>query len=363
MLYLALLLTIGYVGYLVWEKRTNDKRLASFQWVIHVNGIRGKTSVCRLIDAVLRGAGYRVFTKTTGTDAAYIDTRGQEHPIRRLGPANIREQLSMIRRASREQAQVLILECMAVDPVLQDVAQSKIVKGQLNVITNVRYDHTFVMGETLEEIADSLSATIPQNGLLFTADEGAFARLKERCDSRGTQAVLCRPNAVATNENLAIAYEIGKYLGISDADFQKHIQGYQEDFGANKLYVRGKLRFLNLFSVNDPQSTQNVLAHYQKEGEALTVVFNNRMDRPDRLVLFARRFFPQVPCRKIIVIGENRGLAVRVLKRCGAAQIEARRDWRSILELAEDGLVVGVGNIKGPAYEIIRCLEGGTENE
>ena len=30
MLYLALLLTIGYVGYLVWEKRTNDKRLASF---------------------------------------------------------------------------------------------------------------------------------------------------------------------------------------------------------------------------------------------------------------------------------------------------------------------------------------------
>lgn len=59
MLYLALLLTIGYVGYLVWEKRTNDKRLASFQWVIHVNGIRGKTSVCRLIDAVLRGAGYR----------------------------------------------------------------------------------------------------------------------------------------------------------------------------------------------------------------------------------------------------------------------------------------------------------------
>ena len=54
---------------------------------------------------------------------------------------------------------------------------------------------------------------------------------------------------------------------------------------------------------------------------------------------------------------------MRVLKRCGAAQVEVRRDWRSILELAEDGLVVGVGNIKGPAYEIVRCLEGGTENE
>lgn len=363
MLYLALLLTIGYVGYLIWEKRTNDKRVASFQWVIHVNGIRGKTSVCRLIDAVLRGADYRVFTKTTGTDPAYIDTQGQEHPIRRLGPANIREQLSMIRRASKEHAQVLILECMAVDPLLQDIAQNKIVKGRLNVITNVRYDHTFVMGETLEEIADSLSATIPRNGVLFTADEVWFERLKERCDSLGTQAVLCRPNSVADNENLAIAYEIGKYLGISDEDFQKNIQGYQEDFGANKLYVRGKLRFLNLFSVNDPQSTRNVLAHYQDQGEELTVVYNNRMDRPDRLVLFARHFFPQVPCRRVIVIGENRRLAVRVLKGCGAAHVEERRDWRSILQLEDDALVVGVGNIKGPAYEIIRCLEGGTEDE
>lgn len=363
MLYLALLLTIGYVGYLIWEKRTNDKRLASFQWVIHVNGIRGKTSVCRLIDAVLRGAGYRVFTKTTGTDPVYIDTQGQEYPIRRLGPANIREQLSMIRRASKEHAQVLILECMAVDPLLQDIAQSKIVKGRLNVITNVRYDHTFVMGDTLEEIADSLSATIPRNGVLFTADEVWFERLKERCDSLGTQAVLCRPNSVADNENLAIAYEIGKYLGISDEDFQKNIQGYQEDFGANKLYVRGKLRFLNLFSVNDPQSTRNVLVHYQDKGEELTVVYNNRMDRPDRLVLFARHFFPQVPCRRVIVIGENRRLAVRVLKGCGAAHVEERRDWRSILQLEDDTLVVGVGNIKGPAYEIIRCLEGGTEDE
>ena len=55
MLVLAVVLTVGYIGYLIWEKKTNDKALASFKYIIHVNGIRGKTSVCRLIDAHLRG--------------------------------------------------------------------------------------------------------------------------------------------------------------------------------------------------------------------------------------------------------------------------------------------------------------------
>jgi len=49
---------------LLLEKWYNDRCLASFHAVIHVNGIRGKTSTCRLLDASLR-TRYRVFTKTT----------------------------------------------------------------------------------------------------------------------------------------------------------------------------------------------------------------------------------------------------------------------------------------------------------
>ena len=84
MLTFALTLAAGYILYLVWEKWANDRYLASFRHVIHVNGIRGKTGVCRLIDAALRGAGYKVFTKTTGSTPLIIDTAGQERP---LGPA------------------------------------------------------------------------------------------------------------------------------------------------------------------------------------------------------------------------------------------------------------------------------------
>ena len=87
LLYTAIIL---YLLYLFLEHRQNEAARRSFLHVIHVNGIRGKTGTCRTLDAVLR-AKYKVFTKTTGTDAAVIDTEGREIPIRRIGPASIGE--------------------------------------------------------------------------------------------------------------------------------------------------------------------------------------------------------------------------------------------------------------------------------
>ena len=42
---------------------------------------------------------------------------------------------------------------MALFPANQIASQELLVKGNINVITNVREDHQDVMGETLEEIA------------------------------------------------------------------------------------------------------------------------------------------------------------------------------------------------------------------
>ena len=52
MLYAVLILVAGYLAFLVWERRVNERAHRSFRAVIHVNGIRGKTSVCRMIDAI-----------------------------------------------------------------------------------------------------------------------------------------------------------------------------------------------------------------------------------------------------------------------------------------------------------------------
>lgn len=357
MLVFSLILLAGYLVWLFYEAYANRRALRSFRHVIHVNGIRGKTTTCRLIDAHLRHAGFKVFTKTTGTDPVYIDTHGVEHPIRRLGLPNIAEQLSMIRRAYREGAEILILECMAVSPQLQQVTQEKMVQGDWNVITNVRYDHIFEMGDTLEEIAESLSATIPTHGVLFTGDEAFFPFFQERCRAVGTEAVLCPPGGGAGTEDRAIACAIGQRLGIAPERFPQSVSGYHADFGACKCYTLGERQFLDLFSANDPQSSLLLLRERFGDCRDLTLIYNHRPDRPDRLLLFLRYFFPHVPCRKVVVLGSGRLLALRLLRRQGISQVEAASDWRDALKRADTAQIAGVGNIKGQAYELVTYLE------
>ena len=361
MLTYVLILIALYIGWLVYEKWENDRALASFCHVIHVNGIRGKTSVCRLIDAHLRGAGLKVFTKTTGSTPFYIDVAGQEHQIRRRGGANIHEQLAMIRRARKEGAEVLILECMAVQPELQRTAQEQIVKGDMVVITNVRYDHIFEMGDSLEDIAESLSATVPRDGVLFTADQDFYGFFEKKCQEKGSHAVLCRE--APWTENEAIAVEVGKYLHIPEDSFREHVQGYQEDFGACKLYELPKGPFLNLFSANDPQSTKKRLDEYQGSSPETVFLYNHRADRPDRLLLFIRHFFPLVEFREILVMGEDRSQAVRLLKKAGFDRTREIKDWHEALEGRSGELLVGLGNIKGGAYDMLEYLEGGATHE
>ena len=66
---------------------------------IHVNGIRGKSSVVRLVAAGLRGGGVRTVAKVTGTTPNIVDEHGNDIPIIRGTPANIIEQRTVIAEA------------------------------------------------------------------------------------------------------------------------------------------------------------------------------------------------------------------------------------------------------------------------
>ena len=349
--------------YFLWEKRTNEKCLRSFKAVVHVNGIRGKTSTCRYIDAALRSR-YRVFTKTTGTDAKMIDVSGTERRVKRLGPANIHEQLRTIRRAAREGAEVLVLECMAVNPDLQRTAQEQIVKSGITVITNVRYDHIFEMGQSLPEIAASLSVTIPENGTLYTAEPRAEEFFGEKCREKHCKLVTC-PALGTRDENIGIARAVSASLGVTEEEFQRSLPLVKEDFGASMVYEttnsQGRpVRFLNLFSANDPQSTRNNVEKLRKPGETLYFLYNHRGDRPDRALLFARCFFPYFKEAAVFVSGSGGQLAKSMFEKAGVRHVELTRDLNACLDLPESSLLVGIGNIKGAGYAMIEQLEKGS---
>ena len=203
-----------WMGYLIWEAVRNRKARACLRHVVHVNGTRGKSTVSRLIEAGLRAGGVRVFCKTTGTDPMTIDVMGREEPVRRRGRANIKEQIAIVRRAAEQNAQVLVVECMAVRPEYQYTAQHSILKADVGVITNVRRDHTDFMGDTLEEICDALCNTVPKDGVLFTAKQAQAERMAEQARRRGSAFFQALPDGSEPDfdfpENIALALKESK---------------------------------------------------------------------------------------------------------------------------------------------------------
>jgi poly-gamma-glutamate synthase PgsB/CapB len=186
---LAAILLYGAV-----EAGFNRQTLKRIPLRIQVNGIRGKSTVTRLIYGALRANGVRVMAKTTGTEARVLLPDGTERPIRRWGPPNIRETLWFMREAQRQGATAVVVECMAVKPELQWTVEHRMVHSTHGVITNVRHDHLEAMGLTLPEIAASLGNTIPAGGVLITGDAAFVEYYRTRAEALGTTVVLATPD-------------------------------------------------------------------------------------------------------------------------------------------------------------------------
>ncbi len=78
------------------ETLAHRRRVDGLQWRIHVNGIRGKSTVARIIAGMLREHGLVTVAKSTGTFAAVINRDGVDEPIKRKGPPTILEQIEAL---------------------------------------------------------------------------------------------------------------------------------------------------------------------------------------------------------------------------------------------------------------------------
>ena len=58
------------------EYVAHRRRIDALQWRVHVNGIRGKSTVTRIIAGMMREAGLVTVAKSTGTFAAVINDVG-----------------------------------------------------------------------------------------------------------------------------------------------------------------------------------------------------------------------------------------------------------------------------------------------
>ena len=337
--------------YLGVEKLCAGRYRRSLRHVIQVNGIRGKSSTVRLIAAGLRAGGMRVAAKSTGTLPELLHVDGREEQIVRRAPSNIREQLFMLRTAHKERADVLVCECMAITPELQRASQ-QILQADLAVITNVRLDHRDVMGDTREEICESLLSMAPGGGVLFTGERDMFPRMSAAMERLKGKAILAEPEGDYPDvpdfaENVAVALAVCEAAGVEKATALRGMKDVRRDPYAFERIELGDLIFLNAFSANDTESTQKLYRESHAQGR-LILLLNNRRDRSSRaeeMVRLAQLLAP----REIWVMGEQRGLLLRLLRRgCPQTPLRAFSDPDTIpLAVQEPTVLLGAGNIKG----------------
>lgn len=357
MAWLIALLSLLYLLALWVEARQVQAARRSLPHVVHVNGTRGKSTTCRLIDAGLRAGGLRVFTKTTGTDPMTLEVDGRELPIIRRGKANIKEQIGILKKAAQQQAQVLVVECMAIQPELQYTAQHRILQADVGVITNVRRDHTDVMGQTLPEICTALCNTVPRGGILFTGEEHLAQQMAGAAKTLGSHFVAVRPRGDEPEfdfpENIVLALAVCEHLGVDRDTALEGMRHYKRDPYALTLHrIHGSV-WINGLSINDIQSTcmvwEQMAEKYELRQRRLIVLVNNRADRGSRTQDMLQVCLALKP-QEIWLLGASRSYMQRGLARhLPDAQVTwfARAQELDFSGLDQNCAVFAVGNIAG----------------
>ncbi|MER7167691.1 poly-gamma-glutamate synthase PgsB [Micromonospora sp. NPDC000207] len=366
----------------VVEQRNHYRNLERIPHRVLVNGIRGKSSITRLCAGALRGGNRVVVAKTTGTAARFIFPDASEEPVhRKFGIANVVEQIGIVRRAAVYHPDALVIECMAVMPALQEINQSKLIRSNIGVLCNVREDHLAEMGPTLDDVARSLSRSMPVGGVCITAEKDRLAILEQEAAKRECRLLAVDPETVTDREmagfgwitfkeNVAIALAVAEQLGVDRQSALAGMWAAPPDPGvlsvARVLHGTKRVRFANIFAANDPESTFMNIEQLEKQGlvgRPLTMVVNCRPDRMERngqMGALSGRVRPE----SIVLIGEMTRsartnvpaeLQDRVVDLGG--KIPPDRLLTEVLAATgQDSSIVAVGNIHGQGEVLLHEL-------
>jgi gamma-polyglutamate synthase len=367
------------------EQRRHMASLYSIPTRVLVNGIRGKSSITRLCAGALRGGDLRVTAKTTGTQSRFIWPDGSEAPVhRKFDTANIVEQIGIVRQAAAERPDALVIECMAVQPPLQEVNQTKLIRSSIGVLCNVRDDHLDEMGPTLDDVARSLSRSMPEGGVCITAETERFSILEEEAARRNCRLIYADPASVSDiemegfkfftfKENVAIAVAVANELGIDRAEAIRGMWEAAPDPGVLTVeqYSLGEksLRLANLFAANDPSSTVMGFEQLMNQDAVCPPIFTLINCRPDRVERNRQMgmIVERLKTEKLFVVGHPSRSATAAVPAgfegtvtdLGGHDRDPEQIVEAILaEIEAEASLVAIGNIHGQGERLMDHLEG-----
>lgn len=198
-------LRLEHTRFLLNSLRVDYDRLK----VIHVAGTNGKGSTCMMVNSILQAAGYSVGLYTSPplcdfTERIVVNNRRipEKKVVRIVGeikPLIEKTGSTLGHPTFFEAATAIALKhfCdVGVDYMVLEVglggrldATNVIEKPLISIITNIEYDHTKILGDTIREIALEKAGIIKQNGILVTAAgrKEALNVFRRECARKGAR--------------------------------------------------------------------------------------------------------------------------------------------------------------------------------
>jgi poly-gamma-glutamate synthase PgsB/CapB len=368
-----LLSTAIVLAFLIQERTRLHRRRETIPMRITVTGTRGKSSVTRMLAAVLRQSGRRVLAKTTGSEAALILPDGSERKVHRRGRPSILEQKHFIHRAADLEVDVAVAEIMSVHAENHLVETHHLLAPHVVLLTNLRVDHTGAMGDTPAEVARVLALDVPSGARVFVPQAACVPQFRGMVRESGGELIEVSAKTAELpfdmfGENHDLVWAAARALGIEAQHIEAGILRSHGDIGALRIWkyrptaTPNTCFLVNAFGANDPESTMIV---HDKVMDALGTdpahcvgLMTLRADRGDRTLQWANAMAEGLLSRfsRLYVHGLHAAAFKRRLKRWDdAARIEVLRHTGSarVTETAlsgiqdRGGVVFGFGNIGG----------------
>jgi len=328
-----------------------------------------------------------VIGKTTGSRAKVIFPDGREKEITRHGPASLLEVRNFLKLASRLRVKAFVAELMSIHPESLLTESLGFLKPNYLLITNIRFDHTEEMGSSEEEIAECFASAITENSTVMLLEEEFSPLLEERARKMKARVIKIplnifnteyekfKPSFLEFKENLALALGLMEFLGIKKEKALRAMENATPDFGSLRVWEARlpepspKFYFVNVFAANDTLSTRIALSRIPQaffNKKRIIGILNLRPDRGERTVQWAKAIregvFPEI--KEIWVNGIHSHAFTRMLGamkdiRLRRVKEKSAQELMSALfrKVAENTVIVGMGNIKGLGSELVEFWE------
>lgn len=203
--------------------------------IIHIAGTNGKGSTVNYVKEILMKHGYRVGTFTSPymivhndricIDGIPISDEELLSFINELYTIIENEQLSMfeidilimLKYFDREELEYRIIET----GIGGKTDKTNVIDSKISAITNIGYDHQFMLGDTLLEIANHKAGIIKDNQIFLTTetDPEILSLFKEVCNRKETKMEVVEPlteyslntRASYQRDNAALAIAIASH--------------------------------------------------------------------------------------------------------------------------------------------------------